>query len=497
MAANSASEQMTPSKLEPSIDHQEGVVMEKAGTQGDVDIAAQALQGQNLDFSEEVRKIDWRILPLAAWSCGLQFVDKSALGAAATYGLRDDLHLVGQEYSWCVSMFYFGYLAGSFVSGRALQYFHAGKVMGFAYFAWGLTLLGCMGAQNFATLMALRFLLGCFESALVPGLLLVTTMWYTPQEQPFRFGLWTVTNGILPVPFLVIYWGLGQVTGGPLYFCMPDNPITARWLNDREKAIAVKRLADCQNGVKNARFKWEQVREAVTDYHFWMIVMQMFLSQAIGNVTTNFLGIIIKGFGYTALTAQLFTAPNYAAQAFTQILVSAPPTFLSRFQNYKQPLTAAASIISLIGIIVLYITPPEPQYQSRRLGAIITISCAGVNYTVIMSVIGANVAGFTKKQVTTSMTFFLYCIINIITPQTFLGSESPSYPTGLTFVMATLSAFIVLTLATWGMMQIENIRRDKLALTNPAYTTGDENDDLMSGLRDETDRQNKHFRYSG
>lgn len=30
---------------------------------------------------------------------------------------------------------------------------------------------------------------------------------YTQREQPFRFGLWTVTNGALPVPFLVIYWG--------------------------------------------------------------------------------------------------------------------------------------------------------------------------------------------------------------------------------------------------------------------------------------------------
>ncbi|KAI2731812.1 hypothetical protein DTO012A8_10198 [Penicillium roqueforti] len=50
--------------------------------------------------------------------------------AATTYGLRDDLHLVGQEYSWCVSIFYFGYLTGSFFSGRGLQYFHAGKFMG-------------------------------------------------------------------------------------------------------------------------------------------------------------------------------------------------------------------------------------------------------------------------------------------------------------------------------------------------------------------------------
>jgi hypothetical protein len=41
-------------------------------------------------------------------------------------------------------------------------------------------------------------------------------MWYTQEEKPFRFGLWTVTNGALPVPFLVIYYGLGHVTTGPV-----------------------------------------------------------------------------------------------------------------------------------------------------------------------------------------------------------------------------------------------------------------------------------------
>ncbi len=60
-----------------------------------------------------------------------------------------------------------------------------------------------------------------------------------------------------------------------------------------------------------------------------------------------------------------------------------------------------------------------------------------------------------------------------------------------------LSAFITLTMATWLVFRVENARRDKLALTDPDYTTGEDNQDLLSGLRDETDRQNKHFRYSG
>ncbi|KIW92830.1 uncharacterized protein Z519_06679 [Cladophialophora bantiana CBS 173.52] len=538
-----AAEKSTNAQEVEAVDHETGVRKGHVTTLAadDLDVGASIVQAQeDTHYTEEeksavLRKIDWRIIPLAAWACGLQFVDKVGLlldiSKSKPEGPRVFMVCFGEQHSQYFvniqdshskhrdgQIFYFGYLAGSFVSGRGLQYFHAGKFIGCAYFIWGGTLLGCVGAQNYATLLGLRFLLGVFESSLVPGLLLITTMWYRQQEQSLRFGLWTVTNGILPVPFLIIYWGLGHVESGPLtswrliflllgllscitgvllYFFMPDSPVSVKWLTEREKAIAIKRLVDDQLGVKNTHFKWEQLKETVLDYRFWMMVLQMFFSQAAGNVTTNFLGIIIKGFGYTALKAQLYTAPNFAVQAVTQMIVSAPPTLLPRFRNFKQPLVAIASVIALIGIVILYVTPAETQYQGRRLASVIIISCSGANYTVIMAVIGTNTAGFTRKQISTSTAFFLYCVVNIITPQTFLGSESPRYHTGLAFVLSFLSIYIILSFSTWLMMRLANRARDKKALTNPAYTTGEANLDEMSGLRDETDLKNKHFRYSG
>lgn len=50
--------------------------------------------------------------------------------------------------------------------------------------------------------------------------------------------------------------------------------------------------------------------------------------------------------------------------------------------------------------------------------------------------------------------------------------------------------FIVVTWASWFAQQYENKRRDKLALTDPNYATGEGNTDLTSGYRDLTDREN-------
>ena len=57
-------------------------------------------------------------------------------------------------------IFYFGYLVGSPIMTRLLQYFHSGKVVGASFFLWGITLLGTTWATNFEQVAAMRFLLG-------------------------------------------------------------------------------------------------------------------------------------------------------------------------------------------------------------------------------------------------------------------------------------------------------------------------------------------------
>ena len=58
-----------------------------------------------------------------------------------------------------------------------------------AQIVWGAILIATGFANNFASLVALRVLLGALESPIVPGNLLVISMWYTRKEQPVRTGL--------------------------------------------------------------------------------------------------------------------------------------------------------------------------------------------------------------------------------------------------------------------------------------------------------------------
>jgi hypothetical protein len=56
------------------------------------------------------RKIDFMILPYLAVCSAFFYIDKTTLSYAAIFGIQSDLHLVGTQYSWLSSIFYFGFL---------------------------------------------------------------------------------------------------------------------------------------------------------------------------------------------------------------------------------------------------------------------------------------------------------------------------------------------------------------------------------------------------
>jgi hypothetical protein len=82
----------------------------------DLDDAYDLYQGQdatNIDPQEArrvLRKIDWHVMPLLMGSYMLQYLDKSSINFASVFGLQDGTGLVGQDYAWLSSIFYFGNL---------------------------------------------------------------------------------------------------------------------------------------------------------------------------------------------------------------------------------------------------------------------------------------------------------------------------------------------------------------------------------------------------
>lgn len=129
---------------------------------------------------EENKRILWlidsRILPIILVIYCLQSLDKTALSYASVFGLVDDLHLVGHQYSWCGAIVYVAQLVWQPAIAYILVKFPLGKFIATMVLCWGITLCGMTASSNFGGLMASRFVLGSFEACVAPTFIALVQM---------------------------------------------------------------------------------------------------------------------------------------------------------------------------------------------------------------------------------------------------------------------------------------------------------------------------------
>lgn len=76
---------------------------------------------------------------------------------------------------------------------------------------------------------------------------------------------------------------------------LPDNVVRAKFIGEREKAIAVERVRKDQLGMENKTFKREQMVEALLDVKTWlMFLFNIFVSIPNGGLTSKFLPTVMR-----------------------------------------------------------------------------------------------------------------------------------------------------------------------------------------------------------
>lgn len=182
----------------PTPTPQAGVVKDVSNADAALDFLRQEGQVREMTPADEkrlVRKIDWMIVPLM-WCCYcLQYLDKTLINYANVMGLTEDAHMTDTQFSTLALIFYVTYLGLEFPHAYGMQRLPTGKYLGTMVTLWGLIVTVTSACKSYGTLVTTRVLLGCFESAVAPSLILITSMWYKRHEQPPRVGLWYIGTG--------------------------------------------------------------------------------------------------------------------------------------------------------------------------------------------------------------------------------------------------------------------------------------------------------------
>ena len=370
---------------------------------------------------------------------------------------------------------------------------------------WGIVLIGTGFTNNFASLIALRVLLGALEAPIVPGNFLVLGMWYTRREQPLRTGLmYTGLSVLFTGP---IGWGIGFLHGEHQWRAMfwitgamtvawacviglflPDNPVKAKFVTEREKAIVIDRLKEDQTGVENKVFKKDQLIEALLDPKTWLMFFFHLMISIPNGGLTNFSPLIIQGLGMGAQRSTLLMMPTGIIQTASSYICNGGVFLCAKYLPQKQCRAGwviFGIIVGLISSVFLYTLPLDSFYS--RLAALYMSYFYLGPYVVSLGINTANTAGHTKKVTVNALIFIAYCASNIIAPQFFKASQAPLYPLGMgailgSYVLAMISMALYAAYC-WN----ENRKR------SAAIARGEGQAD--TAFQDLTDKQNIHFRY--
>ncbi|GAB7356839.1 hypothetical protein MBLNU459_g7713t1 [Dothideomycetes sp. NU459] len=478
---------------------------------GDVGLELLAQAGP-VDYTEEEarqvkRKIDLYLLPILCITFGLQYLDKVTVSYAAVYGMRKDLGLVGQEYSWVTSIFYLGYLVAEAPASYLLGRMPIRVFAGVSIFIWGVMVILCASTKNFAGIMALRFFMGVFEAGIGPCWIALTGMFYLNEEQGARMTAWYSFVGLAAIVGGLMSYGIGQIHSSlaewqyvflicgaftllwsaVVSFFLPSDPTTARFLSPRERVIAVQRLASNRTGLRSKTFVWAQAAEALTDPQCWIIALWSGISQ-ITNIAGSFLPLIIKEMGFTGLTTTLLTLPVGGVEIIAMLVAG----FLStRIKNGRTVIMFFVAAPTLAGIAMLESLPVTHKWA--RTAAVWLVLCIPASYAIMLSLISSNVAGYSKKLTCSAMSFILWCVGNIVGPQLFKATEAPRYQTGTRGMLVAICLVEVLTIALGVYYYLVNKSRDRRVAAQAAVSGGGIEEEFV----DKTDKENwVKFRYA-
>lgn len=475
------------------------------------DRALALIGNEQVELTEEdsrriCRKTDRVILAILVWVYFLQILDKSVLGYGATYGLKTDANLTGNEYSLVGSIAPIAQLAWQPFSSYLIVKVPHRILMPSLCLGWGIAQASMAACHNFSSLMAARFFLGLFEAGCLPLFSLITSQWYRRAEQPIRVAAWYGTNGAATIVAAALSYGLGHIQSdvlrewqmyvpfslslissysgikltrptrsiflfvglvtiisSPFIYWKLENDIpSARFLTEHEKAQAIERLRANQTGTGSRDFKWRQLLEAVLEPKTYLWIAMALLLNVGASVTNTFGPLILNGLVSDKYMTSLLNMPFGALQIIVILLAS----YLAQKARVKGVILMFFMIPVVAGLAVLYSVPRDNSAKAALLvGYYLLAFLFGGNPLIVTWIVG-NTAGTTKKSAIMSVYNAASAAGNIIGPLLFNSNDAPAYKPGLRACLAIFVALVAVVAIQWANLIVLNKLQSKKRVRN-------------------------------
>lgn len=264
----------------------------------------------------------WIIMPIVFITYSLAYLDRANYGFASAAGINRDLHITHGVSSLLGALFFLGYFFFQLPGAIYAERRSVKKLVFVSLLAWGLLAAATGMVNDVRVLLAIRFLLGVVEAAVMPAMLIFISNWFTRRERsrantflilgnPVTILWMSVLSGYLVDSFGWRAMFIGEGVPAILWavcwwFLVQDRPRDARWMSDAQLTALEHTLKQEQEGLVPVRNYAQALRSGPVvllafQFFFWSIGVYGFVlwlpsilkdASSLGMVATGWLSAL-------------------------------------------------------------------------------------------------------------------------------------------------------------------------------------------------------------
>ena len=207
------------------------------------------------------------------------------------------------------------------------------------------------------------------------------------------------------------------------YFLIPNYPATAKFITRKEREYVLARLKDDSDAVRDEKFTWDGVIQALKDPKVWLYGVCFHTIGVSISALGGFLPTIINELGYTPAQSQLLSIPPYVGSF---ILTMGFAVFAEK-TKLRAPFIIASSSLAIIGFVTLIAgNKPAVSYG----GTVLAVSGAYCSAAMIAGWPANNVSGQTKRAVASAVQISVGNMGGIVGTQLYRPEWAPRFLIG-------------------------------------------------------------------
>ncbi|KAF9475984.1 MFS general substrate transporter [Pholiota conissans] len=452
----------------------------------DVKVDSKSIGGTTVDLSNvppeeegRLRRIfDLNLLPPLAFMYLCNALDKGNVGNAKTDGWDKDINLTGNQYYLLVMIFYVPFCLFGTPISLLVKKFSAARVLPMMMIGFGSMSLFTGIAKNFSEVFAIRFFLGIFESAMLPGVVFYLSTFYKRNELASRVGLFYAASSISGAFSGLIAYGVFHIKNpkhhawqylfwiegaGTVSFAifallwLPKSPSTWKRLSSRQKAIANARILADSSVVSDERLDIRDAFRPFLDPMYWIwALISLSFGVPLASVN-NFLPQIVASLGYSTVRTNLLTvAPNIVGTVALLLLTFSSDYFRERSIHICIPLATA-----LIGFIILGSIDVLAHRHTAYFACFLLTSGAFAPSVLVSAWYSNNTPNESRRAVVAAVMVAIANSSGLISTNVFRAKDEPKYIPALATSAAFGGLCLVLVASTGIYMRMENRRRNR------------------------------------